>query len=61
MTAALFKLTRQHSMGMHGKLMALSQYGTKKVSLEQNFILTEDKADSKSQDYLYSFGIEFTI
>ena len=53
MTAALFKLTKQHSMGMHGKLMALSQYGTKKVSLEQNFILTEDKDDSKSQDYLY--------
>jgi len=59
MTAALFKLDRQHSMGMHGKLMALSQYGTKKVSLEQNFILTEDKADSKSQDYLYSFQKNF--
>jgi predicted NodU family carbamoyl transferase len=59
MTAALFKLNRLNSMGMHGKLMALSQYGTKEVSLEQNFILSEDKDDKKSQDYLYSFQKNF--
>ena len=59
MTSALFKLTKQQSMGMHGKLMALSQYGKKTVSLNQDFILTEDIHDLRSQDFLYSFQKNF--
>jgi predicted NodU family carbamoyl transferase len=59
MTAALLKLHRVHAIGMQGKLMALSQYGTREVSLEQDFILSEEKNDIRSQDYLYSFQKNF--
>ena len=59
LTSHLLKQPFEISFSQCGKTMALSQYGTKKISTNKLIKLSTLQNDKLSQNYLYSFQKEF--